>query len=196
MSAACYMPGKLRAYIHTNSIDKVFRFPPTVPYFYLILNFRRWISKKSLKCLGTAQRTFWTYTDLNQAPDRRHGKVYPLTTPVDQDTHRALQVQIHRKTFRVGWIVQIRTLKIWVSPYLLAYRCHQDTHHTLQIQIHQTTPRVDGIEQIGILNMKVSDSLSYDWLSSGHLSRFAGSNPRNDTSSGLDRTDLDTKDEG
>ena len=44
--------------------------------------------------------------------------------------------------------------------------------------------------------MKVSDSLSYDWLSSGHSSRFAGSNPRNDTSSGLDRTDLDTKDEG
>ena len=55
--------------------------------------------------------------DLNQAPDRRHG-------------NRPLQVQILRKTSRVGWVVQIRTPKIWVSsPYLLAYRCHQDTHH-------------------------------------------------------------------
>ena len=159
MSAACYMSGKLRAYIHTNSIDKVFRFPPTGPYFYLILIIRRWISKKSLKSLGTAQRTFWTYTDLSQAPDRRHGKVYPLTTPVDQDTHRALQVQIHRKTPRVDWIGQIRTLKMRVSPYLIAYRCHQDTHHALQVQVRKKMPRVGWIVQIRTLKIWVSPYL-------------------------------------
>ena len=34
---------------------------------------------------------------------------------MDQDTHRALQVQIHRKTPRVDWIGQLRTLKMRVS---------------------------------------------------------------------------------
>ena len=56
----------------------------------------------------------------------------------------------------MDWIVQIRTLKIWVSPYLVAYRCHQDTHHALQVQVLGTTPLVDWLEQIGILKIWVS----------------------------------------
>jgi hypothetical protein len=45
-------------------------------------------------------------------------------------------------------------------------------------------------------NLLVPDSLSYDWLLSGHSSRSAGSNPRNEALSGLDGTNQDTKDEG
>jgi hypothetical protein len=39
----------------------------------------------------------------------------------------------------------------------------------------------------------VAVSLSYDWVPSGHSSRSADPNPRNEVSSGLDETDQDTK---
>ena len=38
----------------------------------------------------------------------------------------------------------------------------------------------------------VAVSLTYDWLPSGHSSRSADPNPRNEVSSGLDGTDWDT----
>ena len=102
----------------------------------------------------------------------------------------------------MDWRVQIGTLKMRVSPYLVAYRCHRDTHHALQVQIHGKTPRVDLMEQVRKLKMRVSpcpklpDSLSYDWLPSGYSSDFAGTNVQNDASSGLHGTNPENKDEG
>jgi hypothetical protein len=63
-----------------------------------------------------------------------------------QDTHRALQIQIHETKSQVDWMKQIWTLN--------TIGCHQDTHRALQIQIHEATPRVDRMEKIGTLRMR------------------------------------------
>ena len=83
------------------------------------------------------------------------------------------------------------------SNYLIAYHtisCHQDTHCTLEVQIHER--RVDWMERIGTPKMKVSDSLSCDWLTLGYSPRTAGSKPRNDASNERNGTDADNEDEG
>ena len=65
------------------------------------------------------------------------------TIDCPQDTHHTLRVQFHGTTPRVDWLEQIETLKMRVSPYLIAYRCHRDTHHALQVQIYRKTLRMD-----------------------------------------------------
>ena len=52
------------------------------------------------------------------------------------------------------------------------------------------------MERIGTLKMKVSDSLSCDWLTLGYSPRTAGSKPRNDASNERNGTDADNEDEG
>ena len=54
-----------------------------------------------------------------------------------QDTHRALQVQIHEMTLRVGWIEQIWTLKMRVS---LCSNLPEEDHYHLKVPSRLVPP--------------------------------------------------------
>ena len=69
--------------------------------------------KKELKELGRRAKGF---LNIHRSSQQGISNGTAHTIDCHQDTHRALQVQIHKKTPRVDWLEQIGTLKIGVSP--------------------------------------------------------------------------------